>query len=77
MLKFNNEITLICGPCAYFDVYMIDIDDDRIELSDNIGMVIGTMDTAVCLDDCEVIEYGSDGRTLDNQPTKLTEIMNK
>lgn len=75
MLKFNNGITLICGPCAYFDVYMIDIDDDRIELSDSNGMVIGTMDTAVCLDDCEVIKYDSDGRMLDNQPTKLMEMI--
>lgn len=75
MLKFNNGITLTCGPFAYFDVYMIDIDDDRIELSDNTGMVIGTISTAECLADCEVIEYGSDGRMLDNQPTKLMEMI--
>lgn len=54
MLKFNEGVTVICKFCNFFDVYMIDIDEDRIELSDSFGMVIGTID-ADELNSCEVI----------------------
>lgn len=54
MLKFNEGITVICKFCNFFDVYMIDIDEYRIELSDSFGMVIGTID-ANELNSCEII----------------------
>jgi len=54
MLKFNEGVTVICGYCNFFDVYMIDIDEYRIELSDSFGMVIGTID-ADELNSCEII----------------------
>lgn len=54
MLKFNEGVTVICKFCNFFDVYMIDIDEYRIELSDSFGMVIGTID-ADELNSCEVI----------------------
>lgn len=43
--RFKYGTTVLCNHCNFFDVYMIDIDEDRIELSDNMGMVIGTIDT--------------------------------
>lgn len=54
MLKFNEGVTVICKFCNFFDVYMIDIDEYRIELSDSFGMVIGTIDTDE-LNSCEII----------------------
>lgn len=54
MLKFNEGITVICKFCNFFDVYMIDIDEYRIELSDSFGMVIGTIDVDE-LNSCEII----------------------
>lgn len=54
MLKFNEGVTVICKFCNFFDVYMIDIDEYRIELSDSFGMVIGTID-ANELNSCEII----------------------
>ena len=54
MLKFDEGVTVICKFCNFFDVYMIDIDEYRIELSDSFGMVIGTID-ANELNSCEII----------------------
>lgn len=54
MLKFNEGVTVICKFCNFFDVYMIDIDEYRIELSDSFGMAIGTID-ANELNSCEII----------------------
>ena len=54
MLKFNEGVTVICKFCNFFYVYMIDIDEYRIELSDSFGMVIGTIDTDE-LNSCEII----------------------
>lgn len=59
--KFSNGLTVICNKCDYYDVYMIDIDEDRIELSDQMGMVIGTISTSE-LNNCEVINYDDNGR---------------
>ena len=42
---------------------MIDIDEDRIELSDNMGMVIGTIDTDQ-LNECTIINYDNDGKII-------------
>jgi len=58
--KFNNGLTIICNKCDYYDVYMIDIDEDRIELSDQMGMVIGTINTSE-LNKCEIINYNGNG----------------
>lgn len=58
--KFNHGITVLCNHCDYYDVYMIDIDEYRIELSDSFGMVIGTIDTDQ-LSKIEIINYDGDG----------------
>lgn len=57
--RFNNGITVLCSYCDYYDVYMIDIDEYRIELSDSFGMVIGTIDTDQ-LSKVEIINYDGD-----------------
>ena len=61
--KFNYGVTVLCGYCNYYDVYMIDIDEDRIELSDNTGMAIGTINTEQ-LNNCEIINYNSKGEII-------------
>ena len=58
--KFKHEVTVLCNHCDYYDVYMIDIDEYRIELSDIFGMVIGTIDTDQ-LSKVEIINYDGDG----------------
>ena len=60
MIRFNYGVTVICEACDYYDVYMIDADEYRIELSDNIGMVIGTIDISK-LSECEIVNYDGDG----------------
>lgn len=42
---------------------MIDVDEDRIELSDNMGMVIGTIDSDQ-INECAIINYSDDGRMI-------------
>lgn len=61
--RFNYGITVLCNHCDYYDVYMIDIDEYRIELSDNFGMVIGTIDTDQ-LSKVEIINYDGDGNMI-------------
>lgn len=58
--KFRNGVTVLCNHCDFYDVYMIDIDEYRIELSDNMGMVIGTIDSDQ-LNKCTIINYDNDG----------------
>ena len=58
--KFKHGVTVFCNHCDYYDVYMIDIDEYRIELSDSFGMVIGTIDTDQ-LSKVEIINYDGDG----------------
>ena len=60
---FNHGITVLCNHCDYYDVYMIDIDEYRIELSDRFGMVIGTIDTDQ-LSKVEIINYDGDGNMI-------------
>ena len=60
---FNHGITVLCNHCDYYDVYMIDIDEYRIELSDRFGMVIGTIDTDQ-LNKVEIINYDGDGNMI-------------
>ena len=60
---FNHGITVLCNHCDYYDVYMIDIDEYRIELSDSFGMVIGTIDTDQ-LSKVEIINYDGDGNMI-------------
>lgn len=60
MIKFNHGVTVLCGQCDYYDVYMIDIDDNRIELNDSFGMVIGTINISE-LNKCEIINYDGNG----------------
>lgn len=59
-LKFKYGVTVVCGSCDYYDVYMIDVDEYRIELSDSYGMVIGTIN-ANQIDNCEIIDYDAEG----------------
>lgn len=61
--RFNHGITVLCNYCDYYDVYMIDIDEYRIELSDSFGMVIGTIDTDQ-LSKVEIINYDGDGNMI-------------
>ena len=61
--KFKHGITVLCNHCDYYDVYMIDIDEYRIELSDSFGMVIGTIDTDQ-LSKVEIINYDGDGNMI-------------
>ena len=61
--RFNYGITVLCNHCDYYDVYMIDIDEYRIELSDNFGMVIGTIDTDQ-LSKVEIINYDGNGNMI-------------
>lgn len=58
--KFRNSVTVLCNHCDFYDVYMIDIDEYRIELSDNMGMVIGTIDSDQ-LNKCTIINYDNGG----------------
>lgn len=61
--KFKNGVTVLYEHCNIYDVYMIDIDEDRIELSDNMGMVIGTIDSDQ-INECAIINYNDNGRMI-------------
>ena len=61
--KFKNGVTILCNHCDFYDVYMIDIDKYRIELSDNMGMVIGTINSNQ-LNKCIIINHDNDGRII-------------
>lgn len=74
MIKTRNRVTILYGDCAYFDIYMIDINNDIIELSDYNGLIVGTINTNN-LKDCEVIEYG-DNETISGTTT-LKELYNR
>ena len=62
--RFKYGTTVLCNHCSIFDVYMIDIDEDRIELSDSMGMVIGTIDTDQ-LNECAIINYDNNGKMIE------------
>lgn len=74
MIKLKNRVTILYGDCTYFDIYMIDADNDIIELSDYDGLVIGTINTNN-LEDCEIIEYG-DNEAISGATT-LKELYNR
>lgn len=61
--RFKNSVTVLYEHCNIYDVYMIDIDEDRIELSDNMGMVIGTIDSDQ-INECAIINYNDNGRMI-------------
>lgn len=61
--RFKYGVTVLCNHCSIFDVYMIDVDEDRIELSDSMGMVIGTIDTDQ-LNECTIINYDNDDKII-------------
>lgn len=70
-IKLNNGAIVCCGDCNYYDVYMIDIDEDRIELSDENGFVIGTISRDT-YEDVEILEYDDDGRISEDDTTILS-----
>lgn len=61
--RFKIGVTVLYEHCNIYDVYMIDVDEDRIELSDNTGMVIGTIDSDQ-INECAIINYNDDGRMI-------------
>ena len=71
LIKLNNGAIVSCGDCNYYDVYIIDIDEDRIELSDENGFVIGTISRDT-YEDIEILEYDNDGRISEDDTMILT-----
>ena len=63
--KIKNGAIVECESSSFLEVYMIDIDDSRIELSDQYGMVIGTIHWREVKGECTYIEYGNDGHFSD------------
>ena len=61
MIKFRYGASVYCDACDFYDVYMIDIDENRIELSDYNGMVIGTISQNEIWDKCEYIKFDKNG----------------
>ena len=61
--RFKIGVTVLYEHCNIYDVYMIDVDEDRIELSDNMGMVIGTIDSDQ-INECAIINYNDNGRMI-------------
>lgn len=61
--RFKIGVTVLYEHCNIYDVYMIDVDEDRIELSDNMGMVIGTIDSDQ-INECAIINYNDDSRMI-------------
>lgn len=61
--RFKIGVTVLYEHCNIYDVYMIDVDEDRIKLSDNMGMVIGTIDSDQ-INECAIINYNDNGRMI-------------
>ena len=61
LLRLKYGGLIFGNGCSFCDVYLIDIDNERIELSDIHGMVIGTIDHNTIYEDIEMIEYDSSG----------------
>ena len=70
-IKLANGCVLWCDASSFYDVYYIDIDDDRIELSDCDGFVIGTIDHNQIWDECAYIEYDANGHLYNAPIQKL------
>lgn len=60
---FKNGVTVLYEHCNIYDVYMIDVDEDRIKLSNNMGMVIGTIDSDQ-INECAIINYNDNARMI-------------
>lgn len=43
-IKLQNKTTIDADNCRYYNVHLIDIDNNRTELNDAYGMVIGTIE---------------------------------
>lgn len=43
-IKLQNKTTIDADNCRYYNVHLIDIDNNRTELNDTYGMVIGTIE---------------------------------
>lgn len=58
---FVHDAIVTCGACDWFEIYMINIDSDRIELSDISHFAVGQ----ICLEDkkdvIDIIEHGKSG----------------
>lgn len=65
-MKFRNGCFVMADCCSFCDVYMIDIDDERMELNDYNGFVIGTIGYEDIQDSVELIEYNADGHMGDD-----------
>lgn len=61
--RFKIGVTVLYKNCNIYDVYMIDVDEDRIELSDNTGMVIATIDSDQ-INECAIINYNDNARMI-------------
>ena len=71
--KIKNGAFVTANGCSFCDVYMIDIDDERIELSDLNGFVIGTIDHNTLYEPIELIPYNDDGR-INSEVITIVEI---
>ena len=64
-IKFDDAI--VYADCAsFYDVCLMNIDDDRIELSDADGFVLGIIDYYNVWNEIGIIKRGSDGRLSDD-----------
>ena len=63
--KFNDAI--VFADCAsFYDVCLINIDNERIELNDYNGFVIGVIDYENVWDEIGIINRDSEGRLSDD-----------
>lgn len=65
-IKLENGGFVIADNCSYCDIYLIDIDEDRIELNDSNHFVIGTIDHNNIYDCVEIIKYDKEGHLSDD-----------
>lgn len=66
MIKLLYGSIVVADACDYYDVYMIDIDENRIELNDINGMVIGCIDHNSIYDRVEIIKYDKNKHITNN-----------
>ena len=60
-INLKNGGLVLADNCCFCDVYLIDIDEDRIELNDYNHFVIGTIDHNNIYDMVEVLKYDDEG----------------
>ena len=61
--RFKNGVTVLYKHCNIYDVYIININKNKIRLSNNMGMVIGTIDSDQ-INECAIINYNDDVRII-------------